>query len=110
MGPPLTRRGVHPFESPSPSSSPSNENAPEQLLPYLRDVHDVLALVNEEVAAQHDLLTTVLEANIAVISVEQTKISVLQNSTIEQLTKLSTPRRTRHQELTRNEEKWWQLM
>ncbi len=31
-----------------------------------------------------------LEANIAVISVEQTKISVLQNSTIEQLTKLST--------------------
>jgi len=62
----------------------------EQLLPYLHDVHDNLALVNEEVAAQRDLLTTVLEANIAVISVEQTKISVLQNSTIEQLTKLST--------------------
>jgi len=64
--------------------------APEPLLPYFRDVHDNLALVNEEVAAQRDLLATVLEANIAVISVEQTKVSVLQNATIEQLTKLST--------------------
>ncbi|MET0865664.1 MAG: magnesium and cobalt transport protein CorA [Nakamurella sp.] len=63
---------------------------PEPLLPYFRDVHDNLALVNEEVAAQRDLLATVLEANIAVISVEQTKVSVLQNATIEQLTKLST--------------------
>jgi magnesium transporter len=64
--------------------------SPEPLLPYFRDVHDNLALVNEEVAAQRDLLATVLEANIAVISVEQTKVSVLQNATIEQLTKLST--------------------
>jgi magnesium transporter len=60
------------------------------LLPYFRDVHDNLTLVNEEVSAQRDLLATVLEANIAVISVEQTKVSVLQNATIEQLTKLST--------------------
>ena len=63
---------------------------PNSCRPYLHDVHDHLQLVNEEVAAQRDLLSTVLEANIAVISVEQTKISVLQNSTIEQLTKLST--------------------
>ncbi|HYN72179.1 MAG TPA: CorA family divalent cation transporter [Nakamurella sp.] len=40
-------------------------SVPEQLLPYLQDVHDNLALVNEEVAAQRDLLTTVLEANIS---------------------------------------------
>jgi magnesium transporter len=60
------------------------------LLPYFRDVHDHLVLVNEEVAAQRDLLTTVLEANMAVISVEQTKISVRQNATIEQLTILAT--------------------
>src|SRR2546430_4825664 len=45
--------------------------APE-LQPYLRDVQDHLLLVNEEVAAQRDLLGTVLEANMAVISVEQT--------------------------------------
>ena len=59
-----------------------------QLLPYFRDVHDHLVLVNEEVAAQRDLLATVLEANMAVISVEQTKVSVRQNATIEQLTML----------------------
>jgi magnesium transporter len=61
-----------------------------QLLPYLRDVQDHILLVNEEVAAQRDLLGTVLEANMAVISVEQTKVSVRQNSTIEQLTILAT--------------------
>ena len=61
-----------------------------QLHPYVRDVRDHLLLVNEEVAAQRDLLGTVLEANMAVISVEQTKISVRQNSTVEQLTILAT--------------------
>ena len=61
-----------------------------QLQPYLRDVQDHLLLVNEEVAAQRDLLGTVLEANMAVISVEQTQVSVRQNSTIEQLTVLAT--------------------
>ena len=80
-------RAVHPLLA---VIATLERSAPEQLLPYLHDVHDNLALVNEEVAAQRDLLTTVLEANIAVISVEQTKIGVLQNTTIEQLTKLST--------------------
>jgi len=61
-----------------------------QLQPYLRDVQDHLLLVNEEVAAQRDLLGTVLEANMAVISVEQTKVSVRQNTTMEQLTILAT--------------------
>jgi magnesium transporter len=61
-----------------------------QLQPYLRDVQDHLLLVNEEVAAQRDLLGTVLEANMAVISVEQTKVGVQQNATIEQLTILAT--------------------
>ena len=60
------------------------------LKPYLRDVQDHLLLVDEEVAAQRDLLGTVLEANMAVISVEQTQVSVRQNTTIEQLTILAT--------------------
>jgi magnesium transporter len=64
--------------------------AAPDLQPYLRDVQDHLLLVNEEVAAQRDLLGTVLEANMAVISVEQTKVSVRQNATIEQLTILAT--------------------
>jgi magnesium transporter len=64
--------------------------ADKKLRPYLRDVRDHLLLVDEEVAAQRDLLGTVLEANMAVISVEQTKVSVQQNTTIEQLTILAT--------------------
>ena len=60
------------------------------LVPYIRDVHDSLQLISEEVSAQRDLLATILQANIAVISVEQTKVSVRQNSTIEQLTILAT--------------------
>ncbi|HYB86138.1 MAG TPA: magnesium and cobalt transport protein CorA [Streptosporangiaceae bacterium] len=64
--------------------------APKKLRPYLRDVHDHLLQVDEEVAAQRDLLGTVLQANMAVISVEQTKVGVRQNSTMEQLTILAT--------------------
>jgi magnesium transporter len=60
------------------------------LQPYLRDVRDHVLLVDEEVAAQRDLLGTVLEANMAVISAEQAKVGVQQNATIEQLTILAT--------------------
>ncbi len=68
----------------------SERAAPPELQPYLRDVRDHVLQVDEEVVAQRDLLGTVLEANIAVISVEQTKVSVNQNATIEQLTILAT--------------------
>jgi magnesium transporter len=81
-------RAVHPLLTVLTTVERATE-AP-QLQPYLRDVHDHLLLVNEEVAAQRDLLGTVLEANMAVISVEQTKVSVRQNTTIEQLTILAT--------------------
>ncbi len=64
--------------------------APPELRPYLVDVEGDLLLAHEDVAAQRDLLSTVLEANLAVISVEQTKVSVRQNAAIEQLTILAT--------------------
>ncbi|MFI8519476.1 CorA family divalent cation transporter [Streptomyces sp. NPDC085481] len=64
--------------------------APHELQPYLHNVHDHLLLVNEEVAAQRDLLATVLEANIAVVSVEQNKITLRQSATMEQLTILAS--------------------
>ncbi|MEU0834460.1 magnesium and cobalt transport protein CorA [Streptomyces sp. NPDC005969] len=63
---------------------------PAELLPYFHNVHDHLLLVNEEVAAQRDLLTTVLEANIAVVSVEQNKINLQQSATMERLTIVAT--------------------
>ena len=64
--------------------------AQKKLRPYFRDVRDHLLLVDEEVTDQRDSLAAVLQANMAVISVEQTKVSVRQNSTIEQLTILAT--------------------
>jgi magnesium transporter len=81
-------RAVHPLLAVVTTIERATE-AP-QLHPYIRDVQDHLLLVNEEVSAQRDLLGTVLEANMAVISVEQNKISVRQNTTIEQLTILAT--------------------
>jgi len=62
----------------------------KKLRHYLRDVRDHLLLVDEEVAAQRDLLGAILEANMAVISVDQTNVSVQQNATVEQLTVLAT--------------------
>jgi len=81
-------RAVHPLLG--VVATVERATAAPELQPYLRDVQDHLLLVNEEVAAQRDLLGTVLEANMAVISVEQTKVSVRQNATIEQLTILAT--------------------
>ncbi len=64
--------------------------AHKKLRPYFRDVRDHLLRVDEEVTDQRDSLTTVLQANMAVISVDQTKLSIQQNFTIEQLTILAT--------------------
>ena len=80
-------RAVHPLLA---VVSTLEREADSYLAPYLRDVHDHLVLVNEEVSAQRDLLGTILEANMAVISVEQTKVSVRQNTTMERLTVLAT--------------------
>ena len=80
-------RAVHPLQA---VVTAVERSSPEPLAPYLRDVADNLALVNEEVAAQRDLLSTVLQANIAVVAAEQTAVGVQQNATIETLTKLST--------------------
>jgi len=57
--------------------------------PYLRDVHDHLHLISEEVAARRTSRHR-LQANMAVISVEQTRVSVRQNATMQQLTILAT--------------------
>ena len=41
---------------------------------YFRDVDDHLKLVNEEITAQRDLLSTILQANMAVVSAEQNEV------------------------------------
>ena len=80
-------RAVHPLLAVTASAERMID---KKLRHYLTDVRDHLLLADEEVAAQRDLLGTILEANIAVITVEQTQISIQQNSTIEQLTILAT--------------------
>jgi magnesium transporter len=80
-------RAVHPLLAVTGSVQ---RTADKKLRHYLQDVQDNLLQVDEEIAAQRDLLSTILEANIAVISVEQTRVSIRQNSTIEQLTILAT--------------------
>jgi magnesium transporter len=62
----------------------------EKLRPFFRDVNDHVRLVSEEVAGQRDLLAVVLQANMAVISLEQNEISVRQNETTKQLTIMAT--------------------
>ena len=81
-------RAVHPLLT--VIATVKHTSLARELRPYLRDVQDHLLQVEEEVAAQRDLLGTVLQANMAVLSVEQTRVSVRQNSTIEQLTVLAT--------------------
>jgi magnesium transporter len=78
-------RAVHPLLAVLASQLQPHKWPPE-LLAYFRDVYDHLVLVSEEVAAQRDVLGTVLEANIAVISVEQNKINLRQSASMEQLT------------------------
>jgi len=80
-------RAVHPLLAVTASVERA---AHKKLRPYFRDVRDHLLQVDEEVTDQRDLLGTVLQANMAVISVDQTKLSLQQNSTMEQLTILAT--------------------
>jgi magnesium transporter len=68
-------RAVHPLIGPvSALARGAALGVTPAVAQYFRDVNDHLDLVNEEVVAQRDLLTTILQANMAVISVEQSNI------------------------------------
>jgi magnesium transporter len=84
-------RAVHPLLAPIDALERGAFGAvADTLVPYFRDVHDHLRLVDEEVAAQRDLLTTVLEANMAVITVDQGRFAVSQQESLKQLTLIAT--------------------
>jgi magnesium transporter len=67
-------RAVHPLMAPLDAVERGAYNVGLELRQYFRDVNDHLKLVNEEVVAQRDLLTTILEANLAVVSVQQNDV------------------------------------
>ena len=68
-------RAVHPLLGPAAAITHGGvlEISPG-LRQYFRDVDDHLKLVNEEIVAQRDLLSTILQANMAVLSVEQNEV------------------------------------
>jgi magnesium transporter len=84
-------RAVHPLLGPLDAlERGAYPRVGDELLPFFRDVNDHIKLVNEEVIGQRELLAVVLQANMAVISLEQTDISVRQNETMKQLTIIAT--------------------
>jgi magnesium transporter len=84
-------RAVHPLIAPVDALRRGTYPlVPKPLLPFFRDVSDHLRLVDEEVAAQRDALGSILQANLAVISLQQTEVGVRQNDAVRILTVIST--------------------
>src|SRR5436190_3169376 len=84
-------RALHPLLAPlaaiergaNPRVSPSLQN-------YFRDANDHIQRVHDEITAQRALLTSILEANLAVLGARQNQISVSQTETTKQLTIIAT--------------------
>ena len=84
-------RAVHPLLGPLEGlERGSYLPVSDELSAFFRDVDDHLKLVNEEVIALRDVLATILQANMAVISNQQNEISVRQNETMKTLTLVAT--------------------
>ena len=84
-------RAVHPLLGPVESLQRGIYPViPEPLIPFFRDINDHLKLVNEEVQGQRDALASVLQANMAVISLQQTELGVRQNEAMRVLTVIAT--------------------
>ena len=84
-------RAVHPLLGPLEGLERGTYlKVSDELARFFRDVNDHLKLVNEEVIALRDVLATILQANMAVISNQQTELSVRQNETMKQLTLVAT--------------------
>ena len=65
-------RAVHPLLAPLDAiERGAYRQITSELQPFFRDVNDHLKLVNEEIVGLRDLLAVVLQANMAVISVQQ---------------------------------------
>jgi magnesium transporter len=84
-------RAVHPLLAPLAAVERGvNPRMEEKIRNYFRDVNDHVQLVHEEVASQRELLTSILEANLAVLGRAQNEISVRQNESTKQLTVIAT--------------------
>jgi magnesium transporter len=84
-------RAVHPLLGPVESLQRKiYPQIAKPMVPFFRDINDHLKLVNEEVQGQRDELASILQANMAVISVQQTELGVRQNEAMRVLTVIAT--------------------
>jgi magnesium transporter len=68
-------RAVHPLLGPAAAITQGGVlQISDGLRQYFRDVDDHLKLVNEEIVAQRDLLSTILQANMAVVASQQNDV------------------------------------
>ena len=74
------RRAVGPLASPLERLAAGDvPGTPSELRPYFRDVHDHLLRAADTIDGQDRLLTDVLQANVARVSVQQSAVAVRQN-------------------------------
>ncbi len=74
------RRAVVPLAAPLERlAAGSVQGIPPELAPYFRDVHDHLLRAADTIDAQDRLLTDVLQANVARVTVAQSAVAVRQN-------------------------------
>ena len=84
-------RAVHPLLAPLEDVERGRHpEVSSELVRFFRDVNDHVKLINEEVAVIRDTLAMILQANMAVISNQQTVINVRQNETMKVLTLVAT--------------------
>jgi magnesium transporter len=84
-------RAVHPLLAPLAAiERGADQRVTQEIQNYFRDVNDHVKLVHDEVSAQRELLTSILEANLAVLGARQNEISVSQAETNKQLTLVAT--------------------
>jgi magnesium transporter len=83
-------RAVHPVLSPLAAIERGADPRAAAIKNYFRDVNDHVKLVHDEIGAQRELLTSILEANLAVLGVRQNEISVNQNEATKKLTLVAT--------------------
>jgi magnesium transporter len=84
-------RAVHPVLAPLAAiERGADPRVTASIQNYFRDVNDHVKLVHDEISSQRELLTSILEANLAVLGVRQNEISVNQNEAMKKLTLVAT--------------------
>jgi magnesium transporter len=84
-------RAVHPLLTPLAAiERGADPRVGEAIRAYFRDVNDHVKLVHDQIGTQRELLTSILEANLAVLGMRQNEISVNQNEATKKLTLVAT--------------------